>query len=469
MRIPIDKYLPPFYFLVFGVLILLNGCATYQPHPLSDNAGQLKSLEMLSTEIGKNKALGRTYDIDLTDGLNLTEVAILAVLGNPELRAKRENLNIARAQAFSAGLLPDPQLSFNFDKPTGNTVGLVNALGAGLAYDIIPLVTRQARKNAGQKTQKKVRLNLLWQEWQVIQQARTLAVRFRLEQEKLALLNDMKNLHRERYQRSVQGVKDGNITLDINGTDLSALMDSLSQIYQLDQTHNQTRHDLGLLLGLRPDAEIPIGKLPDETTYEASAIQARLGHLSEVRPDLLALKAGYQAQESRVRAAILAQFPAFSIGLSNARDTGDVQTTGFNVGLTIPLFSGNRGVIAVERATRQQLFFEYQARLARATVEVDRLLDLQEIIDRQQDNLAVYLPKLKVIITHARKAYDRGDINALTFLNMESTWINKRLEKINLEQNQWEIKIALQTLLALPENNTVLEKASALRENNHDN
>jgi len=35
---------------------------------------------------------------------------------------------------------------------------------------------------------------------------------------------------------------------------------------------------------------------------------------------------------------------------------------------------------------------------------------------------------------------------------MESTWVNKRLEQITLQQNLWENRIALQALLALPEN-----------------
>jgi outer membrane protein TolC len=51
----------------------------------------------------------------------------------------------------------------------------------------------------------------------------------------------------------------------------------------------------------------------------------------------------------------------------------------------------------------------------------------------------------------ARKAYKRGDLDALMFLNLESTWLNKRLEEISLQQNQWEIQISLQALLALPD------------------
>ena len=426
---------PGLRFTGLGVLALLSGCATYQPHPLPEQV----------------EYQGRIREINMADGLDLSDVAVLAVEGNPDLRAKRQGLGIARAQVFAAGLLPDPQLSLSLDHPTGSTAGVVNATGIGIAYDIIPLITRQARIDVGRGMQKKVQLNLLWQEWQVIQQARTLAVRTRFEQEKLTLLRTMQGLYRTRYQRSRQGVQDGNVTVDINGTDLSVLMDSSSQIYQLEKIHNKTRHALRLLLGVPPDAKININALPAGPRYEKAVINAQLDRLAEVRPDLLALKAGYQAQESRVRAAILAQFPAFSFGFSNARDTGNIRTNGLNIGLTILLFSGNRGAIAIERATRAQLFQEYQARLAQANIEVDQLLDFQEIVRRQQKTLMSNLPELQAIVIHARKAYGQGNIDALTFLNMESTLINKRLEKLSLEQRQWQIKIALQTLLALPE------------------
>ena len=276
----------------------------------------------------------------------MTEVAILAVLGNPDLKATRARLEVANAQAFAAGLLPDPQLSANLDKPTGDTSGLVDAWGVGLGYDIIPLITRQARIDAEQGTKDKVHLDILWQEWQVIQRARTLAVSYVLENQRIALLRNMRQLYQERYQHSVKGLADGNVTLDTNGTDLTALIDVFSQIEQLEQQHNQTRHDLNLLLGLRADVELAIAQPGAETPLERTAIQARLDELPQIRPDLLALKAGYRAQEDHVRAAILAQFPSLSIGITRARDTSGVYTSGFSIGLNLPLFSGNRGSLS---------------------------------------------------------------------------------------------------------------------------
>ncbi len=445
--------------IILPIIILLTSCASYQAKPLTEKDALQTNLQILTVDANKIiKAKQGIHTINLTDGLDITEVAILAVIGNPKLKVHRAQYEVAGAQVFSAGLLPDPQLSTSLDKPTGNTSGLVNGWGAGLGYDIIPLLTRQARINSKHGLQQKVQLKLLWQEWQVVQRARSLVVRYQLEKQRLTLLRAMQDLYQLRYQHSKKGLMQGNITLDVNGTDLTALIDTFSQITQLEQQHNTTRHALNQLLGLQANTNIKLTGLPDERPLDRAEIQTQLSRLSEIRPDLLALKAGYQAQEEKVRAAILAQFPSFTIGINRARDTGGVYTTGFTIGLTLPLFSGNRGGIAIERATRKQLSQEYAARLLQAKNDVSRLLALQNIVEKQQLNLHTYLPRLKTLVERARKAYGRGDIDALTFLNMESTWVNKRLEQISLLQTQWENRIALQALLALPESSPMIIK-----------
>jgi cobalt-zinc-cadmium efflux system outer membrane protein len=432
--------------------VALSACATYQPQPLPEESPLAANLDVIQVTAAKLQAGAKNlHMIDPSDGLDLTEVAVIAVLANPELRAQRARLGVAGAQAFAAGVLPDPQIAASLDHPAPDGPGLVNAWSLGLSYNLTSLISHQAHLDVEQSTRSQIKLEVLWQEWQVIQRAQTLAVSYKLEAQRLALLYSMRSLYRERFNLSTQGLADGNVTMDSNGTDLTALLDSLSQISQLEQTHNQTRHDLSLLLGLRADAEFVIAELPAEKSLDKTVVQEQLKRLPEVRPDLLALQAGYQAQESRLRAAILEQFPAFNLGISRASDTSGILTSGFNIGLSLPLFDGNRGAIAIERATREQLFEEYQARRAQADNDVARLLDLQTIISNQRRSLEKYLPTLESIMLRARKAYQRGDLDALMFLNLESTWLNKRLEEISLQQNQWEIQISFQVLLALPD------------------
>jgi len=431
---------PASWMLVCSAL-MLSACTSYTPRPLTDESGLSPSMDQI--------APATMAPLTQAKPLNLDQVAILAVLNNPDLKAKRRKSGVAKAQLYAAGLLPDPQLTFNLDHPTNPDPGLVDAFGIGLGYDIAPLISRGARIQGEREATRQVDLQLLWQEWQVSQQARILAVRWVEETKQLQILEQMRTLHRDRYRYSADSLRQGDITLDTAGTDLTALLDSLSQINQLEQTHNATEHSLRLLLGLQPQAPLAIELPAAPGPVTRQRLQSALTGVARRRPDLLALQAGYQSQEAKVHAAVLSQFPSFSIGISRARDTSSVYTSGFNIGLNLPLFSGNRGAIAVERATREQLRAEYQARLDQAALDIDKLARLQQLIAAQQARLEQYLPTLGHMVEQARKAYRRHDIDGLTFLNMESTWTGKRLEFIRLEQSQWENRIALQTLLAI--------------------
>ncbi|MCP5201118.1 MAG: TolC family protein [Gammaproteobacteria bacterium] len=424
--------------LAAALLGLVAGCAHYQPAPLPDSAGLAPDLGTLDATPAPGDALG------------LDAVAALAVRHNPDLRARRHRLDVAEAQVFAAGLLPDPQLSASLDLPFHNQPGLVTAWGAGLAWDIVQLITRPARQEAAHQQARQVRLDLVWQEWQVAQQARLTALRVIAERRRLGLLETMRDAYAERYRHSARALAEGNLTLDVSGTDLTALLDADSQVAQSEQALAADRIALNLLLGLVPGAELPLAPLPRCAPPDAAQTRAALADLPARRPDLRALGAGYAGQEASVEAAILGQFPSISLGASGARDTGDVTSAGLAATLDLPLFSGNRGAIAGARATRGMLAAEYQARLAQAAVDVATVTARQAVVSRQQALLASRLPTLQTLVERARGAYAGGDIDALTFLNMEQTLMNKQLEAISLEQATCANQVALEVLLALP-------------------
>ena len=430
--------------LAAAIVFLLGGCTGYQPRPLPNNIDLIPNIDQLVSH-------GMRYENNMADGLSLAEISVLAVRNNPKLKAQRMQLGVAQAQLYSARLFPDPQLSVSLDHPVVNTMSTVNAMGIGLGYDILPLINRKPRIDNKKQILNRARLQILWQEWQVSQKARSLAVSLNEQRRQIDLLHYMKCLYLQRYQHSHRALIRGDITLNVTGTDLTALLDVSSQINQLEQTCNNTSHALNLLLGLTPETYLKIHLSPIPVLPDSKELYKKMIDLPERRPDLLALQAGYKSQEARVRVAILSQFPSISIDITHARDTGNIYTNGLNIGLNLPFFSANRGVIAIERATREQLREEYQARLDQTAMDVDKLICLQKIITMQQQQLEKYLPDLKKLVKSGRSAYQRGDIEALTFLNMETTYIKKRQEQINLDQTQRENLIALQTLLAIPE------------------
>jgi len=156
---------------------LLGGCASYHPDPLPTTPQLAASVQGLQVERRQiDLPVLARYDFDPTKPLDATGLAIFAVLGNPQLKAERAKLGVARAQAFDAGLLPDPQLSLSRDFP-GNSVGAsTSAYNLGLSYDIAALITHHAATRAAQQAATQVDLQVLWAEWQTVAQARLLYI-----------------------------------------------------------------------------------------------------------------------------------------------------------------------------------------------------------------------------------------------------------------------------------------------------
>jgi outer membrane protein TolC len=431
--------------LLFGLLVGLAGCTTYKERPLPEQAALTVDVD---TRV-KAQNLSAPYQITTDDGLDLTEVSILAVTGSPELKARRELLQVANAEAFAAGLLPDPSLNLGREVPTSDEEGLVTGTLAELGYDISALLTRTTRVQQRQYLLSQNRLAMLWEEWQTIEQAQLLAVQNLMTSQRLQLLSAMQDLYASRYQKTSNAVAAGTVTADVIGNDLGALLDTLNALNQEQQSGNTSQHALHLLLGVQADAPINLSALPAETLVDRAIAQVQLAHLSALRPDLMALAAGYEAQENDVRAAILDQFPALSLLINQATDTSNLTTHGMSIGLTLPLLNGNRGNIAVASATRELLWQEYQARLAQTDTDVHQLLALQDLVEQQRAGLRSYLPALQSQVENATAAYERGDIDSLSYTTLTTTLLNRQLDLINLQQNHWEIQIALQSMLAL--------------------
>src|SRR5215469_680408 len=173
----------------------LAGCAVYSARPLPDKTDLAPKVPDLKVDVQTLHLPGLApHAYDPAKGLDMTDAAILAVINNPGLRTARQEAHAARAQSFAAGLLPGPQLTGSRDKPaSGNsTPGLVTGKSVGLDYDLGALLTSGAEKGAAEAQAQQADLDLLWEEWQVAQEARVLFLQCRGDREKLALLGDLK-------------------------------------------------------------------------------------------------------------------------------------------------------------------------------------------------------------------------------------------------------------------------------------
>ena len=429
-----------------GVLTL-SGCATYAPAPLGSGRGADSVAQLGAPLADMPMPALASHRFDPSDGLDATEVAMLAVANNPALKLARDELGIARAQAFAAGLLPDPQLGFSGDVPKGSGQGLTNAYSLGLSEDIGALLLRSSRKAVARSQVDQVNLDLLWAEWQTVAQARLLfdqvltlrAQQARLDDEHTALAAVAKTIR--------AALRAGNLTYDRASAGLNADADVRKQQADNAIALRQADSDLHLLLGLAPSAPLDLVGPPYRAMPTPAQVRAALADLPRRRPDLLALQAGYRSQEARVRGAILAQFPALTIGFNTARDTSAVYTNGFSIGITLPLFDRNRGNIAIERATRQQLRDAYAARVLTTRSDMQRILGDLGTLDRQAGKLAAHAHRLDQARRAAGRAWRDGTLDWPTWLAIRSSALGADLGLLAVRQEQARQSIALQALL----------------------
>ncbi len=441
------------FILFLAIIFSLNGCATYNPKQLPSNPDLAPNVPKLTVDRSRfslKSLKPRRFDAD--DGLDMTAIATFAVINNPDLRALRTKQGIARAQLFSVGLLPDPKFSVKMTYPTDqvSTINpvLVTGYEFGVNYNLNYFVTRRAAIDSAAKAVRQVDLDVIWQEWQAMQRSRILFARLISERRKLDILKQIRGLYDKRYSRSSRALQEGNLTLDVTGTDLTAKIDADTQVRDAELLVNKTHHELNALLGIWPEAQLKLVPSPLPSCLDRQGLDQSLAGLPNRRPDLMALKAGYDSQEAKVYEAVLGQFPSLNVGIVKGQDDTNVHSVGHDTTLSVPIFNGNRGKIAVEKATREQLLQEYQARIDQTQQQVDLLWTNQIMLRRQLNELQEHLPTLARMVEEARRAYAAQNMSSLTYINMENTLANKRLKVIDLIQALWESEITLDTLLA---------------------
>lgn len=433
------------------VLFLAQGCTAYKPLPL-DEGTIAKSLKLPDMEAIRIKAkelhhpILKPIDFDIRDGLSADEAAILAVIANPKLRAIRDQRHLADAQLLQAGVLPNPQLGYSLDFPTGGaTEGTINAYNFSLNWEFTSLISRSAKINAAKADAASVDLDVAWQEWQTAEAAKLNVYHMYFFDQTLVLARAEEEGLKDNLDRVNRGAALGFMTrIDVAAAD-AAVRKMHGLVLTAEQQREQEQLALNQSLGIPVQENISLEKGIEPSAPENLPSGAELiDGIEERRLDLLALKSGYQAQEERLRGAVLAQFPKINIGFAHARDNTDVISTGFGITIDLPLFDRNQGAIAVEDATRTKLFDEYAARLFEARGEVARLVADMGALQKQVKAAQQSIPVLQDVVDSYRTALLQGNADVLTYYNARSDLTNKRLELLDLKRQLADMGVALE-------------------------
>jgi len=422
--------------LVVAAALTLAGCATYQPKPLDIQAGPAHALAWASRPAGPSQPF------------SLEQIGQLAVQSNPDLIAARAEHGIAAAQLESAAALPNPVLSVSYASVVSGA-GALPAIALGLGQDIKALIIRPAKVGAAKAQLAQVDAGILWQEWQVSAKAELTALELAAASRQLVLASETSRLWDEQLARSRVAMEQGDISMTSFVKDSQRSADARQQTALLTTLRLTKQQDLAGLLGLASEVEIPIAYPSPIATTDATLVTGRLEDIAAYRPDLIALRAGYESQEQKVRQSVLAQFPAMTVGGNYGRDTGNVKTAGVDVSMEIPIFNHNQAGISIEQATRAKLAAEFRARLIFAKNELMSLIAQQGLAEKQRVQKAKQFAADSALVPRLRAALARHDIDALTYVEAVAAQNGKEQELIALESSIAAQNLAIQTLSGL--------------------
>jgi outer membrane protein TolC len=422
------------------VILLAAGCETYSPLPLEPQPKLAGDLHALRNETKP--------PIDLGKPLSIETIALLAVQNNPDLAAARAGRAIAQAQVLQAGLLPNPQITGNYGFLRAGP-GTSDQWTAGLGEDIRALVTFSANRRAAELSAGQTEADLLWQEWQVIGKARLLTIGYVKQSELLGLLQRARDILADSYARGAKAIREGNLTQSSVAPDLAAMADLDKQLADTRMKVQGNARDLDLLLGLDPTVKLTVDPALEIPKIDPAAVEAAIQNLPARRPDLVALKLGYDAQDEKYFAAILGQFPALVLGASGGHDTSKIYEFGPDVTMDLPIFNHNQGNVAIEKATRAKLHDEYTSRLSTDVAEIHGILADQVLLNRQLASARQSAREAEAASAAAERAYAASLIEVRAHADLIGAAAARSQEVITLEQAVLEQYSALVTLTGL--------------------
>lgn len=366
--------------------LVLASCQAYEPRPLDPAAHRaawlartdaVESLERFLERL--EEASRRPFaNLDLEDGVDLSEGRILALAFNPDLRVARLRVGPEAAGLEHAGLWADPQLTLDVLRITDSlpdpwviapglsaTIPLSGRLRAAQRLASAELAaaraaTRQAEWSVW------ARVERVWIEWS--------AARQRSEETRRVL-------------RSMD-------TLVSRMSDLAArgeLARTTSALFRVEEARWRTRlHGfegeeaalelrLRSILGLSPAAPVTLVPRLDGAPEAHPPAPSAPDELAFRNPSLGRLQVDYEVAEAALRAALRGQFPDLRLGPLYESEGGQ-ERIGLGWALPLPFFNANRRRIAEARAERDvaRAAFEaaYETLLARHAAAAKRVAAL---------------------------------------------------------------------------------------------
>jgi len=366
---------PRFYLII---VLMLSGCATYHPQPVSPAAlmNDFEARSLDNPELHRYIAAHCGNPGACASGIwNLNTLTLAAFYFSPTLDVARAKQGTRVAAIQTAGQYPNPALQLPLGY-TSNAIPGQSPYTYGLGLDI-PIETagkRGYRMAQARQLSNAARFNIGTVAWQVRSRLRGHMLNIYAASRRSQLLEQQIVT-----QRQIAAMLDKRLAVG----EASAPEDSQAHIAlarnQLDLVHTrqqaqderaQIATTIGVPVAALAHIKMDFGTF--ERVYPAIPDDEACRQAVLNRADVLAALSEYEASQAALQLEISRQYPDIHIGPGYTFDAGAHKFLLPVSGITLPLFNQNQGQIAEASARRKEMAARVNAVQAQAINDTDR-------------------------------------------------------------------------------------------------
>ena len=441
--------------LVLAAVLLLGGCVHYQARPI-DPAHSVAALTARRLDddglrqFVKASATSRPARWPPT-AWDLTSLTLAAFYFHPQLDVARAQWAVAEALNQTAGERPNPSLVV---APGYDTTTKLPSPWIPLVALDIPIETagkRGHRLVQAAQLSEAARLSVATAAWAVRSGVRSSLITLHAAREAESLLAEQQALHEDNVRILGLQREAGAISaFELTQARIAANAARLG-LREAERQSAEARVRLAEAVGVPQEAidavELSFDEL-DAALPDAALASARTQALLS-RTDILAALAQYEASQAALQLEIARQYPDIHLGPAYQYDQGDNKwTLGF--GLSLPIFSRNRGPIAEAEARRTEAAAAFGELQARVLAQVDQAIAGYRASLRQQADAESLLADLRKEEATARKVFELGEISRSDLVALELQLSASSLARLDAVTRVRQARGALEDALERP-------------------
>ncbi|MBI3418307.1 MAG: TolC family protein [Verrucomicrobia bacterium] len=365
---------------LFMALVLLAGCARFQPRPISpaETAASLEDRSLADPGLREflEKNLSQRAASWPLARWDFETLYLAALYYHPSLDVARSQWQVALGGNKTAAARPNPTVSVVPGYNISATGGLTPWFPA-VNFDL-PIQTagkRGYRKTHAQQLSEAARLNIAATAWHVRGNLRASLLDLTSAQQRERLLQSQAAIEEKVVRSLEQQFQAG----AVSSSELTLVRIALDKL-QLDladarQVSADARVRVADALGISVKALDGVAleydlAAPSHNASELMLTEVRNQALQN-RTDILGALAEYAASQSALQLEIAKQYPDIHLGPGYQYDQGDHKFS-LSLGAELPLLNQNQGPIAEAEARRTEAAARFNALQAKVITEIDR-------------------------------------------------------------------------------------------------